>query len=118
MSEPATTGPGAAEAAAPLLLHAGTYALYSTPDGGLHITFTRTVATGPDGQQRAVEGAPDEHLPDIPREAVPMLESWLRHGFPPAVLRLLAGDLNPLAIVKALRAAGSNGAGGDADDAG
>jgi hypothetical protein len=102
----------------PELLHAGTYALYRTAAGGLHVTYTRTVATDDSGQQRAVEGAPAAHLPDIPPEAVPMLESFLANGFPPAVLSLLAGKLNPASIMRAMRAAGSNGAAGEFDNVG
>lgn len=102
----------------PVLLHAGTYALYRAPGGGLHITFTRTVGTDPSGLQRAIDGAPAEHLPDIPAEAVPLLESFLSNGFPPAVLALLSGKLNPMAIVKAMRAAGNGAELADADGSG
>jgi len=89
----------APEAAAPVLLHAGTYALYRTAAGGLHVAFRRTMALDPeDDQVKAVTGAPDEHLPDLPPVAVSMLE------------RLQAGERpSPMAMMKALMARGGNG---------
>lgn len=59
----------------PQLLHAGTYALYRTPAGGLHVTFQRTSAPDETGQLRAIEGAPDEHLPELPPALVALLEA-------------------------------------------
>lgn len=71
-----TTEERAAQAPArPVLLHAGTYALYRTPAGGLHVTFRRTSAPDDDGQLRLIEDAPDEHLPEMPPALVAMFEA-------------------------------------------
>lgn len=80
---------------APVLVHSGTYALYETPDGGRHLVYRR------DGEDA------DTHLPDIPAAALPLIENFLAHGLPPAVLAMLSGKLSPMAVMKALR----NGAG-------
>src|SRR5580692_3547195 len=87
---------------APVLVHSGVYSLYETPDGGRHVVYQRTASVDEDGQVRAVEGV-DAHLPDIPPEALPIIGAWLEHGFPPAVLAVLQGKANPLAILKAMR---------------
>jgi hypothetical protein len=52
----------------------------------------------------------DLHLPDVPASAIPMLNSFLTNGFPPAVLGLLEGKISPLKIMAALKDA-SNGTG-------
>lgn len=89
--------------AAPKLVHAGTYALYETPDGGRHLSYRRTASVDEEGQVREVVGAEDQHLPDIPPAALPLISAWLENGFPPAVLAMLDGKLNPVAMLKAMR---------------
>lgn len=99
------TAPAGAEAevvAAPKLVHSGTYALYETPDGGRHLVYQQTLCTDAEGLAHAVE-TQDAHLPDIPPEALPLISSFIDHGFPPAVLALLSGKLSPVAVMKALR---------------
>jgi hypothetical protein len=100
MTEPATVP-------APQLVHSGTYALYETPDGGRHLVYRQTVAADDAGGLHEVAGE-DAHLPDIPPAALPLIDSFLTNGFPPAVLALLNGKLNPATVLKAMR--GANGA--------
>src|SRR5690348_11193731 len=79
-----------AVSAAPRLVHSGTYALYETPDGGRHLVYRPTTQTGEDGHLLEATDAEDMHLPDIPPAALPLVNSFLEHGFPPAILTLLA----------------------------
>jgi hypothetical protein len=94
-------------AAVPQLVHSGTYALYETPDGGRHLVYRRTASVDDTGTVREIDGAQDEHLPDIPPAAIPLIENFLANGLPPAVLAMLDGKLNPMTVLKAMR----NGAG-------
>jgi hypothetical protein len=89
----------------PKLVHSGTYALYETPDGGRHLAYCPAWGRTEDGKIVRVltEGAEDLHLPDIPPAALPLINSWLENGFPPAVLDMLAGKLNPMSVLKAMR---------------
>ena len=96
----------------PVLIHTGTYALWRTPAGGVHVVYQRTAATDPDtGQVREIEGQADEHLPDIPPEALPLVDQFLAHGIPPGILaaaQAMANGASPLALLRQL-------AGGDGD---
>lgn len=94
------------EPAVPKLVHTGTYALYETPDGGRHLVYRRTASVDDTGTYREIDGE-DAHLPDIPPAALPLISAWLENGFPPAVLAMLDGKLNPMTMLKAMR----NGAG-------
>jgi hypothetical protein len=100
----------AAPAATPL--HTGSYVLFRTPTGGLHVTFKRTHDWDAElaAWQANVE-PPDTHLPDIPAEALPLIESWLENGFPPAVLAMLGGKVSPLKMMGMLKGALGNGDG-------
>jgi hypothetical protein len=88
---------------APKLVHSGTYALYETPDGGRHLVYRPTTGRTEEGIAVAIEDPEDAHLPDIPPAALPLINSWLENGFPPAVLDMLAGKLNPMSVLKAMR---------------
>jgi hypothetical protein len=100
----------AAETAAPVLVHEGTYALYETPDGGRHLVYRRLVSVDEDGQARAIDGAQDQHLPDFPPEALPFISHFLENGVPPQLLAMLSGKVNPLRLLAQLKGV-SNGAG-------
>lgn len=95
MSEPSAPGP--------VLVHSGIYTLYETPGGGRHVVYKRTASVDEAGQLREIDEAEDVHLPDIPPEALPLIGAWLEHGFPPAVLAVLQGKGNPLAMIRAMR---------------
>lgn len=95
--------------AAPRLVHRGIYSLYETPDGGRHLVYRRLESVDDAGQAREIDGAHDEHLPDIPPSAIPLIENFLQNGLPPAVLAMLDGKLSLRSVVKALNGA-SNGA--------
>lgn len=86
------TAEQAAEPAAPKLIHSGTYALWETPDGGRHVVYCRSQSAAEDGTVAEVEGAPDEHLPTIPPEALPLVSHFLEHGIPPQIAAVLRGD--------------------------
>lgn len=97
-----------AEAAGPRLIHQGTYALFETPSGGRHVVFCRHFAADPEtGEVRQVDGAEDEHLPDFPAEALPLVSRVLDHGIPPEIMAVLTGKASPLGLLRQLR----NGAG-------
>ena len=107
---------GQAVTAGPRLIHTGVYAIYETPAGGCHVTWRRSAAwDGETGQVRDVDGAADEHMPDIPPEALPLIDQFIRSGIPPAILAVLQGKASPLAMLRQL--AGGNGDGQAADDA-
>lgn len=96
---------GQAVTTGPKLLHTGTYALYETPAGGVHVVWRRTAAADPgSGELREVEGAPDEHMPDIPPEALPLVGQFMQHGIPPAILAILQGRSSPLGLLRQLGA--------------
>lgn len=102
-----TAAPGAEPAGpGPELIHTGTYALWRTPAGGVHVVYQRTAATDPaTGQVRQVEDAGDEHLPDIPPEALPLVDQFLQHGIPPGILaaaQAMANGASPLALLRQL----------------
>jgi hypothetical protein len=75
-----------AQPAGPELLHAGIYALYRTPSGGLHLTYR------PEGQKA------DTHLPEVPPAAVAMLGQLMARpeGAPPPGLREMVGMMRAL----------------------
>jgi hypothetical protein len=108
--------PEAEQTAGPRLIHTGVYAVYeslSTP-GGVHVTWRRSAAWDDEtGQVRDVEGAADEHMPDIPPEALPLIGQFIASGIPPAILAVLQGKASPLALLRQL--AGSNGDGGQGE---
>lgn len=95
-----------AETVAPYLVHSGTYALYATPDGGRHLVYQARTGRAGDGSQTEIAEPQDAHLPDIPPAALPLIDSWLQNGFPPAVLAMLSGKLSPATVLKAMRNAG------------
>ena len=101
----------AQDVTAPRLVHSGTYALYETPDGGRHLVYRRAQSLHEDGHMREISDAQDEHLPDIPPAALPLISSFLEHGFPPAVLAMLNGKVSPLRMLGAVKDAMTNGAG-------
>lgn len=87
-------------AAGPQLIHAGTYALYRTPAGGLHVAFCRTSFTDPatgDIVTVALADQTDEHLPELPPVLLQMMAA---EGGPPS----------PMAMVKALMGLRNGGA--------
>lgn len=96
-------GPVPARAAEPAVLHTGTYALFLTPAGGLHVTFRKAMEQDAAGVLQPIAQPVDENLPEIP----------------PAVFRLLAESAesgkrpSPMGLLRALMAAG----GGDVDQA-
>lgn len=104
--------------AGPRLIHTGTYAVYQTPAGGVHVVWRRTAAADPDrpGEVRRVEGADDEHMPDIPPEAIPLIERFLAVGIPDNILAVLQGKSSPIGLLRELVTL--NGGGGQADDDG
>ena len=78
----------------PRLIHHGTYALYETPGGGRHVVWRRLASIGPEGGELAEiddDYLVDEHMPDIPPEALPLVSAFLEHGIPPAILGVLQG---------------------------
>jgi hypothetical protein len=105
--------------AGPRLIHTGRYAVYEslTVPGGVHVTWRRDAAADDDGQVREVEDAPDEHMPDIPPEALPLIGQFIASGIPPAILAVLQGKASPLAMLRQLGHAG-NGDGQEAGDGG
>ena len=106
-------GPG------PRLIHHGTYALYETPGGGRHVVWRRLASLNPEtGEVAGVEDAGDEHMPDIPAEALPLVSAFLEHGIPPAILGVLQGGQNgAVGRLAALRAMlGGQLAEAEADD--
>jgi hypothetical protein len=92
--------------AGPRLLHSGVYALYQTPDGGRHLSYQPTMATGEGGQIGPVTVG-DQHLPDVPPSALGLVNAFIESGFPPAVLALLDGKMSPMKIMAALRETGA-----------
>lgn len=89
--------------AGPRLIHTGVYAIYETPAGGVHVTWRRSAAHDSEtGQVREVEGAADEHMPDIPPEALPLIGQFISTGIPPAILAMLQGKSSPLALLRQL----------------
>lgn len=72
------------DTAVPALIHAGRYELYRTSSGGLLIRYQRTAAADDDGQVAAVEDAPIEVLPEIPKAAVDMMASLQTGKMPSA----------------------------------
>jgi hypothetical protein len=99
----------------PRLIHHGTYALYETPGGGRHVVYRRLASVNPDtGELAELEDAADEHLPDMPPEALPLLSAYLEHGIPPAILGVLQGGQNgALGRLAALRGMLAGLPGGD-----
>ena len=85
--------PGAQQDA-PQLLHSGTYAVYRTPAGGLHVVYRRTAGWDAEaGEVRQVDGAADEHLPELGPAVVAMfgdIEAGKRPS-PAAMLRAVMG---------------------------
>lgn len=88
----------ATEQAAPELVHAGRYALFTTPSGGRHLVYQ------PD------ELGEDVHVPDIPAEALPLVQNFLENGLPPAILAMLGGKMSPLKMLGHLKEAMNSGA--------
>jgi hypothetical protein len=102
VTEDATAGQ--AVAAGPRLIHTGVYAVYEsvgTP-GGVHVTWRRTAGADDDGQVREIDGAPDEHMPDIPPEALPLIAQFMAHGIPPLIMGMLRGQSSPLGLLRQL----------------
>jgi hypothetical protein len=92
-----------AEVPGPALIHQGTYALYETPAGGRHVVFRRYLAADPDtGEVRDVDGG-DEHLPDFPPEALPLLSRFIEQGIPPQILAVLQGKSSVMGLLAELR---------------
>jgi hypothetical protein len=88
--------------AAPQLLHSGTYALYKTPAGGMHVVFCRHAAWDDEtGTVRQIDGAADEHLPELSPAVVAMFDQIQGGGRP-----------SPAAMLRAIM--GRNGGGPDA----
>jgi hypothetical protein len=98
----------------PRLIHTGTYALWRTPAGGVHVVYQRTAAADPEtGEVRPVDGE-DEHLPDIPPEALPLVDQFLAHGIPPGILaaaEAMAAGASPVALLRQLAARNGGGDG-------
>jgi hypothetical protein len=93
------------EPAAPVVVHSGIYVLYATPEGGRHLVYK------PDGEDV------DQHVPDIPAEALPLVQSFLNQGLPPAVLALLQGKASPMKILGLMRSAANGGEDGNGEPA-
>jgi hypothetical protein len=82
----------------PVVVHSGRYTLYATPAGGRHLVYR------PDG----AEG--DIQVPDIPAEALPLVQSFLDRGLPAPVLAMMQGKLSPVKMLGLMRnAIGGNG---------
>lgn len=89
--------------AVPVLLHGGTYQLYQTPSGGLHLSFRREYAPGENGAITGLDydtsPAGFEHLPfEIPAALIQAASQaqaeFDRTGKPPskmAMLKLMMG---------------------------
>lgn len=84
--------------AVPVLLHGGSYQLYQTPSGGLHLSFRREYAPDENGANVALafpEGAEGwEHLPfEIPgaviAAATQAQAEFDRTGKPPGRMQML-----------------------------
>ena len=101
----------AREVQAPRLVHSGTYALYETPDGGRHLVYRRMAELDDEGELVSLPGQADAHLPDIPPQAIPLIENFIAHGLPPPVLAMLSGKLSPMTVMKAMRNGGEPDAG-------
>lgn len=84
--------------ARPQFRFGGTYAVYLTPAGGLHISFRRGHVMNDDsGQIEQVPDAEDEHLPEIPAAFVNMLAKAMEDGKRPSpveILRVLMANSN------------------------
>lgn len=89
--------------AVPVLLHGGTYQLYQTPSGGLHLSFRREYTLDDNGAIAGLEYDPGpegfEHLPfEIPAALIQAAgeaqAEFDRTGKPPskmAMLKLMMG---------------------------
>jgi hypothetical protein len=91
--------------AGPRLIHSGTYALYQTAAGGRHVVYRRTVTMATDGR---IIGTPeedqvDEHLPDFPAEVLPLLATFLEHGIPAPIMRILRSGAGPAGLLAQAR---------------
>lgn len=84
-----------AETAEPVLVHAGNYAMFRTPAGGLHITFCRTQQTDPQtGEIVPVDGAKDEHLPELPPAIIAMMDQFAAGGERPSPMAMMRALLS------------------------
>lgn len=87
---------------APVLLHSGTYAVYRTPAGGLHVTYRRESALDEDTGQWVAVDESDEHLPEMPPAIVAVLQKIAETGerpSPATLLKLLMGGDGPVAAM-------------------
>jgi hypothetical protein len=103
--------------ARPELIHAGTYALYRTPAGAYHVVYKRTQSTDEDGQVLDIEGAPDQHLRDLPERWANMIGMILDRDvpLPPVFAALLDGKMpSPMDMLR-LRKAAEDAVNGDGD---
>jgi hypothetical protein len=104
----------------PILAHAGKYWLFETPDGGRHLIYQRTSATNEEtGEVQAIDGAPEQHLPDFPAAALPLIDKVISEGLPPQVVALMGAvaggaGMSKIALAKAVAGLGLGGG----DDAG
>lgn len=88
-----TTQQAPATRPGPQFRFGGTFAVYLTPAGGLHVTYQRRTQTDDDtGVIEQVAEPYDEHLPEIPPAFVDMLAKAQVDGRPPS----------PMAILKAM----------------
>jgi|SRR6202035_1302111 len=98
-----------APAGVPVLLHSGTYAVYRTPNGGMHVTYRRESALDEDTGAWVAVDESDEHLPEMPPAIVAVLRQMAETGErpnPATILKMLMSGGGPLA--------GLMGGGGDA----
>lgn len=89
-----------APAGMPVLLHSGTYAVYRTPDGGMHVTYRRESALDENTGEWVAVDESDEHLPEMPPMIVGMLRKMAETGerpSPAAMLKMMMGGGGPLA---------------------
>lgn len=102
-----TTAPASdqAAAAAPVLLHAGTYAVYRTPAGGMHVTYRRETALDESTGQHVPVDESDEHLPEMPPAIVAIMRKMAETGERPS----------PAAMLKVLMSGGLGGDGNAAE---
>lgn len=109
----------AEQAPAPVLIHAGTYALWLTPEGAYHVVYRRTQTTDDQGQVQDIDGAPDVHLRDLPERWANMIGMLVDRDapLPPIFQALLDGKMpSPMDLVR-LRKQAEDAANGDGDGA-
>lgn len=105
------------QAAAPQLIHSGTYALWRTPTGGYHVVYQREQAADENGTILPVGDAPPQHLRELSEQAATMVARLLDRDtpIPPMMQAVLDGKMPSVKDLLKMRAEAAAHMNGDDD---